>query len=141
MNEEALRKFQQLKEDFTKDPVLSDFKPALPTILVTDSSDYALGAVLSKVSDSGKHPVAFDICNLLPEELNYEINNKEIIAIVLALKHLRSFLLYLSSSFQVITDNSSLQYLMAQNYSLSINPAGLNYYLNFISPSLTTLST
>ncbi|MBW0523240.1 hypothetical protein O181_062955 [Austropuccinia psidii MF-1] len=99
LNEEALIKFQQLKEAFTKDLALSDFNPALPTILVTDSSDYALGSVLSKVSDSGKHPVAFDICNLLPEELNYEINDKEITSIVGALKHWRSFLLYLFSSF------------------------------------------
>ncbi|MBW0584078.1 hypothetical protein O181_123793 [Austropuccinia psidii MF-1] len=39
-------------------------QPFLPTIVETDASDYALGAVLSQVSDSGKHPIAFNSCNL-----------------------------------------------------------------------------
>ncbi|MBW0563626.1 hypothetical protein O181_103341 [Austropuccinia psidii MF-1] len=46
--------------------------------LLADASDYALGAVLSQVNDSGKHPIAFDSCKLLPAELNYEIHGKEL---------------------------------------------------------------
>ncbi|MBW0585228.1 hypothetical protein O181_124943 [Austropuccinia psidii MF-1] len=60
LNEEALRQFHQLKEAFTIAPILSHFDPSLPTILETDESDYALGAVLSQISDTGKHPIAFD---------------------------------------------------------------------------------
>ncbi|MBW0474457.1 hypothetical protein O181_014172 [Austropuccinia psidii MF-1] len=60
LNEEALRQFHQLKEAFTIAPILSHFDPSLPTIVETDASDYALGAVLSQISDSGKHPIAFD---------------------------------------------------------------------------------
>ncbi|MBW0533810.1 hypothetical protein O181_073525 [Austropuccinia psidii MF-1] len=60
LNEEALRKFHQLKEAFTTSPILSHVNPYLPTIVETDTSDYALGAVLSQVSHSGKHPIAFD---------------------------------------------------------------------------------
>ncbi|MBW0581833.1 hypothetical protein O181_121548 [Austropuccinia psidii MF-1] len=48
LNEEALRKFHQLKEAFTISPILSHFDPSLPTIIETDASDYALGDVLSK---------------------------------------------------------------------------------------------
>ncbi|MBW0580918.1 hypothetical protein O181_120633 [Austropuccinia psidii MF-1] len=59
-NEEALSQFQSLKEAFTTAPILSHFNPSLPTIVETDSFDYALGAVLSQVNDSGKHPIAFD---------------------------------------------------------------------------------
>ncbi|MBW0580226.1 hypothetical protein O181_119941, partial [Austropuccinia psidii MF-1] len=78
----------------------------------TDASDYALGAVLSQVSDSGKHPIAFDSHKLLPAELNYEIHDKELLGIVWALKRWRAFLLSLSSSFEV-TEHSSLQYFMS----------------------------
>ncbi|MBW0479158.1 hypothetical protein O181_018873 [Austropuccinia psidii MF-1] len=60
LNEEALSQFHQLKEAFTTDPVLSHFNPSLPTIVETDAPDYALGAILSQVSDSGKHHIAFD---------------------------------------------------------------------------------
>ncbi|MBW0493990.1 hypothetical protein O181_033705 [Austropuccinia psidii MF-1] len=60
LNEEALRQFHQLKEAFTIAPILSHFDPSLPTIVETDASDYAFGAVLSQISDSGKHPIAID---------------------------------------------------------------------------------
>ncbi|MBW0573777.1 hypothetical protein O181_113492 [Austropuccinia psidii MF-1] len=80
--------------------------------LKTDASDYALGAVLSQVSDSGKHPIAFDSRKLIPAELNYKIHDKELLGIVWALKRWRAFLLSLSSPFEVLTNHSSLQYFM-----------------------------
>ncbi|MBW0518326.1 hypothetical protein O181_058041 [Austropuccinia psidii MF-1] len=82
LNEEALRHCHQPKEAFTPSPILSHFNPYLPTIVESDSSEYALGAVLSQFSDSGKHPIAFDSPKLLPEELNYEIHDKELLGIV-----------------------------------------------------------
>ncbi|MBW0572611.1 hypothetical protein O181_112326 [Austropuccinia psidii MF-1] len=103
LNEEALRHFHQLKEEFTIAPILSHFYPSLPTIVVTDASAYALGAVLSHISDKGKHLIAFDSHKLLPVELTYEIHDKELLGIVWALKRWRAFLLSLSSSFEVLT--------------------------------------
>ncbi|MBW0548402.1 hypothetical protein O181_088117, partial [Austropuccinia psidii MF-1] len=75
----------------------------------TDGSNYALGAVLSQVSDSGKHPISFNSHKPIPADLNYEIHDKEILGIVWALKRWRAFLLCLSSPFEVLTDPSSLQ--------------------------------
>ncbi|MBW0495044.1 hypothetical protein O181_034759 [Austropuccinia psidii MF-1] len=48
LNEEALSQLHQLKEAFTTAPVLSHFNPSLPTIVETDASNYALGAILSQ---------------------------------------------------------------------------------------------
>ncbi|MBW0576063.1 hypothetical protein O181_115778 [Austropuccinia psidii MF-1] len=84
-NEEALSQFQILKEAFTTSPILSHFNASLPAIADTDAPDYALGAVLSQVNDSGKHPIAFDSCKLLPAELKYKIHDKELLGIVCAL--------------------------------------------------------
>ncbi|MBW0488623.1 hypothetical protein O181_028338 [Austropuccinia psidii MF-1] len=112
LNEEPLRNFQQLKEAFTTASILSHFNPSLPIVVETDASDYALVSVLSQVSDSGKHPIAFDSPKLLPAELNYDIHNKELLGILWALKRWRAFLLSLSSSFEVLTNHSSLQYFM-----------------------------
>ncbi|MBW0524048.1 hypothetical protein O181_063763 [Austropuccinia psidii MF-1] len=100
LNEEALSQFHHL------------FNPSLPTIVETNASNYALGAVLRQVSDSGKHPISFNSCKLIPAELNYEIHEKELLAIAWALKHWRAFSLSLSSPFEVLTDHSSLQYFM-----------------------------
>ncbi|MBW0574409.1 hypothetical protein O181_114124, partial [Austropuccinia psidii MF-1] len=77
----------------------------------TNVSDYALGAVLGQVSDSGKHPIAFDSRKIIPAELNYEIHHKELLGMVWALKRWRAFLLSLSSPFEVLTNHYSLQYL------------------------------
>ncbi|MBW0494576.1 hypothetical protein O181_034291 [Austropuccinia psidii MF-1] len=113
LNEIALSQFHQLEEAFTAAPVLSHFNPSLRTIVETDASDYALGAVLSQVSDSGKHLIAFKSHKPIPAELNYQIHDKELLGIVWALKHWRAFLLSLSSPFEVLTNHYSLQYLMS----------------------------
>ncbi|MBW0495329.1 hypothetical protein O181_035044 [Austropuccinia psidii MF-1] len=100
-NEEALSQFQILKEAFTTSPLISHFNPSQTAIVEMDASYYALGAVLSQFNDSGKHPISFYSCKPLPAELNYEINHKELLGIVWALKHRRSFLLCLSDPFEV----------------------------------------
>ncbi|MBW0524265.1 hypothetical protein O181_063980 [Austropuccinia psidii MF-1] len=81
LNEEALSQFQILKEAFTTSPILSNFNHSLPAIVESDASDYSLGAVLSQVNDSGKHPIAFESFKLLPPELNYESSDKELLGI------------------------------------------------------------
>ncbi|MBW0541623.1 hypothetical protein O181_081338 [Austropuccinia psidii MF-1] len=50
-NEEALSQFQILKEAFTTAPILSHLNRSLPATVETDSSYYALSAVLSQVND------------------------------------------------------------------------------------------
>ncbi|MBW0569579.1 hypothetical protein O181_109294 [Austropuccinia psidii MF-1] len=81
--------------------------------LKTNASNYTLGAVLSQVSDSGKHTIEFNSQKLIPAELNYEIHDKDLLGIVWALKHWRGFILSLSSPFEVLTNNSPLQYFMS----------------------------
>ncbi|MBW0482121.1 hypothetical protein O181_021836 [Austropuccinia psidii MF-1] len=112
-NEEVLSQFHIIKEAFTTSPILSHFNPSLPTILETYASDYALGAVPSRVNDSGKHPIAFDSGKLLPAELNYEIHDEELLGIVWALMRWRAFLLSLYDSFEVLKDHYFLHYFMS----------------------------
>ncbi|MBW0510243.1 hypothetical protein O181_049958 [Austropuccinia psidii MF-1] len=99
-NKEALSQFQILKEAFTTAPILAHFNPSLQTIVEAGASDYALGAVLSQVNDSGKHPIAFDSRKMLPAELNYEIHDKELLGIFWAFKCWGDFLLSLSIPFE-----------------------------------------
>ncbi|MBW0521572.1 hypothetical protein O181_061287 [Austropuccinia psidii MF-1] len=136
LNEEALTQSQKLKEAFTADPILSHFDPSLPTNVETNASNSALGPVLSQGSDSGNHPIAFNIHKLIPAELNYEIHDKELLGIVWALKRWRASCLSLFSPFEILTNHSSLQ-----KFLLAVKPAGLNSFLNFIFQSLTALAT
>ncbi|MBW0467373.1 hypothetical protein O181_007088 [Austropuccinia psidii MF-1] len=107
LKKEALSQFHQLKEAFTTAPILSHFNHSLPTILETNAEHYALGAVLSLFFDLGKHPIAFSSHKSIPEELKYEIYDKELLGIVWA------FLLSLSSPLEGFTNHSSLQYFMS----------------------------
>ncbi|MBW0465517.1 hypothetical protein O181_005232 [Austropuccinia psidii MF-1] len=131
LNEAALRQFHQLKEPFTIAPILSHFDPSLPTIVETDALDYALGAVLSQISDSGKNHIEFDSHKLLAAELNYEIHDKELLGIVWALKRWRAFLLSLPSSFEVLTNHSSLQYFMSSKILTCHQPCWAEFLSEF----------
>ena len=76
--------FELIKDSFTKAPVLAHFNPNLTIILECDTSDWAIAGILSQLDPaSGEiHPVAFHTCSMIPVELNYDIYDKELLAIV-----------------------------------------------------------
>jgi hypothetical protein len=50
-----------------------------------DAFDYAIGACIIQLKKGEKlHPFAFYFRKMLPAELNYDIHNKELLAIVAA---------------------------------------------------------
>jgi len=55
-------------------------------VVKTDASDFALSCVLSQFKDKRLHPVAFHSRKLNPAERNYEMHNKELLAILEAFK-------------------------------------------------------
>ncbi|MBW0501893.1 hypothetical protein O181_041608 [Austropuccinia psidii MF-1] len=114
---------------------------SLLTIVETDSSHSALGAVPSQVTDSGKHPIAFYSHKLLPEELNYEIDDKELLGIVWALKRWRDFLLSLSSPFKFLTNHSSLKYFTSSKLLTLCQGfwAEFHFSITYLCGHLTTL--
>ena len=84
---EAERAFDTLKQAFTSAPVLATFDPEAEVVVEADASDRALGACLSQKHDDGKwHPVAFFSRKFSLVELNYNIYDKELLAIIYAFK-------------------------------------------------------
>ena len=84
------------------------------TLIETDASDYAVAGVISQYSSSNHlHPVAFESRKLQSSELNYEIHDKELLAIVFCLQKWRSYLLSLVEPFEVLTDHNALKYFMS----------------------------
>ena len=82
-------------------------------MLEIDSSDYVNGGVLSQADDDGVlHPVAFYSKNLLPAEYNYEIYDKELLAIVRCLEYWRPELESTDIPVQIFTDYKSLEYFI-----------------------------
>jgi len=86
--------FEDLKMAVTTAPVLMSLQDSEPFWVEADSSDFATGAVLSQQSttDGKWHPVAFYSKSLSSVEWNYEIHDKEMLAIIRALEEWRHFL-------------------------------------------------
>ena len=103
--------FNAIKNAISSSPILRHYNPKLPCIIETDASDYALGAVCSQSDpDNVLHPIAFYSRKLLPAEINYQIYDKELLAIIAAFKHWRHYLEFSQESTVVITDHLNLKY-------------------------------
>ena len=68
-------------------PILAIFNPEREAILETDISNYTIGACLAQKGNDGKiRTVAYYARKMTGPELNYDIHNKELLAIVEALR-------------------------------------------------------
>ena len=91
---QAEEAFRLLKKRFTTAPILVHPDPERQFIVEVDTSNTGVGAVLSQRSagDSKVHPCAFYSHRLSPAERNYDIGNKELLAVKLALEEWRQWL-------------------------------------------------
>ena len=82
------RAFKMLKKLVMSEPVLAHANQTKAFRMETDTLNYAYGAVLSQKQDTGKrHPVAYMSKSMTPVEQNYNIGDKEALAIVKPLQH------------------------------------------------------
>ena len=78
-----------------------------------DALDYATGGVLSmECEDSKWRPVVFLSKSLNETERNYEIHNKEMLAVIRGLENWRHLLESVKFKFEVWTDYKNLEYFM-----------------------------
>ncbi len=78
--------FTVLQQTLTTSPVLILPDYDKPFTLITNASNYATGAILEQEDTlSRSHPVTYYLKSLQPAERNYEIHDKELLAIIHAL--------------------------------------------------------
>lgn len=102
--------FQNLKTTITSEPVLQypDFVKG-QFLLTTDASNIALGAILSQGAVGKDKPIAYASRTLNKAESNYSTSEKELLAIVWAVKHFRPYLY--GRHFKILTDHRPLRWL------------------------------
>ena len=107
--DEFIETFKICKNILCNDPLLQypDFEK--PFILTTDASNFAIGAVLSQGIIGKDLPVAYASRTLNPAEINYSTIEKELLAIVYAVKYFRPYLF--GRKFTIVTDHKPLQWL------------------------------
>ncbi|KAB5587910.1 Retrotransposable element Tf2 [Ceratobasidium theobromae] len=103
--------FEGLKQSLMEAPTLIQPKPNEKFYLECNASDFATGAILSQKDMEGKlHPVAFYSKSFLPAEQNYDIFNKEMLALICALKEWRHLLEGTETPVEVLTDHCNLEH-------------------------------
>ncbi len=105
-NAEAQAVFKKLKEAFCTAPILSQHHGEPPCL----------------------HPCAYYSRKLSPAEQNYDISNRELLAIKLALEEWRHWLEGAQHPFTVITDHKNLEYLRSAR---KLNPHQARWALFF----------
>ena len=103
--------FDKLKDQFATAPCLIWFTPGRPVRIETDASDKGIGACLLQQNPKGEkqtwHPVAYMSRKMTPAELNYDIHDKELLAIVAAFQDWRVYVEG-ASEITVFTDHKNL---------------------------------
>jgi transposase InsO family protein/predicted aspartyl protease len=110
--------FEELKTAFTIAPILAHYDPDLETWLETDASNYVVAGVLSQMHPGPTgardllRPVAFFSKRMVPAECNYDIYDKELLAIVRSFEEWRPELMQPEEPIKVKSDHRNLQWFM-----------------------------
>src|SRR6266852_4562915 len=115
--------FQALKRLMCESPVLTqpDFEKRF--YLQTDASAYGMGAILLQKGEGSPslnkrmkpaiHPIAYYSATFIPTEQNYDIYERELLAVMKSLAHWRPYLGWTKELFTILTDHANLQYWKA----------------------------
>jgi hypothetical protein len=119
--EKQTKAFEELKRRMCANPVLIQPNFNRRFYLQCDASAYGVGAVLSqegehltpslaKRSKPVLHPIAYYSATFTPTERNYDIYERELLAVMKSLAHWRQYLGWTREPFTILTDHANLQY-------------------------------
>ena len=111
--EKQEKTFKELKEQFTKEPVLVAPDLDKKMRMEVDALDYVTGRVLSMECEDGLWRLVVFLSKSLNEtERNYKIHDKEMLAIIQRLESWRHLLEEVQSKFEIWMDYKNLEYFM-----------------------------
>ncbi|KAL0159166.1 hypothetical protein M9458_042891, partial [Cirrhinus mrigala] len=109
----AIKAFELLKKRFTTAPILHHPDPEHEFVVEIDASNTGIGAVLSQ--RHGNPPKLFSCAfysrKLTQAEQNYDVGNRELLAMKAALEEWRHWLEGTKLPFTILTDHRNLEYL------------------------------
>jgi transposase InsO family protein len=108
---ECQNAFDTLKRALASPPILAMPRDEGQYLLDTDSSDFAIGAVLSQIQDNEERVIAYASRHLCAREQNYCVTRRELLAAVYFLKYFRHYLLGASQPVRLRTDHAAIQWL------------------------------
>lgn len=106
------RAFNKIKDKLMTRPILTIFDPNRPTEVHTDASAIGVGAILLQQVDGKMAAVAYFSRQTTADQRCYHSYELETMAVVLALRHFRAYLL--GVKFKVVTDCNALRLTFAK---------------------------
>ena len=104
--------FSKIKAILSNEPILKSPDFTKPFKLMTDASDFGIGAVLIQESENGlEHPVAYYSKKLNDHQRRYSTIEKEALALVQAIQHFDIYITASSGPIRVYTDHDPLKFL------------------------------
>ena len=110
------KSFEELKKRMMSPDVIKLPRPDGKFRVEVDASGYALGGVLSQHQDGKWRTIAFWSRVMTKEELNYDIFDKELLAIVDAIKEWRPYLMDAREKFEVWSDHKNLSFFRQKQF-------------------------
>jgi hypothetical protein len=103
--------FTTLKQAFVQAPTLAHFDYDKKSILETDASDWAAGGIISQYDNNSiLRPVVYFLLKHSIAECNYEIYDKELLAIIKYLEEWRPELQGTRELLRIVMDHKNLEY-------------------------------
>ncbi|GKE92297.1 reverse transcriptase domain-containing protein, partial [Tanacetum coccineum] len=111
----GVRTFNILKKKLTEAPILVAPDRDLPFEIMSDASDYAVGAVLGQRKTKHFQPIHYASKTMTDAQAHYATTEKELLAVVYAFEKFQPYLVL--SKTIVYTDHSALKYFIAKQYA------------------------
>ena len=115
--EPQVKAFEMLKTLMCRKLILHQTDYSKPFFLATDASAYGMEAILSQEGELNprthkptQHPIAYYSATFSPTERNYNIYERELLAVMKALEHWRPHLAATEIPVTVLTDHVNLTY-------------------------------
>jgi hypothetical protein len=103
--------FEELKKAILSEPILQHLDPTRAITIEMDASDYAIGAVCSQPDDVNiLHLLGYFSQKLKSVERNYDIHNKELLAIMDALDKWGTYCRRIPHMIVILSDYKNLEY-------------------------------
>lgn len=155
-DQEAQLAFTDLKERFATSPILRQLNQDQQFVVEVNASESGVGAVLSQCFEGKLHPCAFFSHRLSPAERNYDIGDRDFLAVKLALEEWRHWLEGAKHPFIVWTEHKNLEYIRSAkrlnsrqarwalfftrfNFSITYRPGSRKIKADALSRQFTTI--
>jgi len=114
--------FEALKVKIAETPMLRHYDPEREPVVIVYASDWAIAAVVVQEHDGTYMPVKFTSRTLKPNELNYSVVEKEILALLRILDN--CFTILVGRTIRVLTRHTTLAWLFNVKACRDDSPSG-----------------